>query len=91
MKTNQTHPLRNLRNVFATVRTKIETQYASLAQQQPRLLRLALIEAEAVAWESGVPHLVFPTLAMEKARDLAQWQASQRTLLWREPALALAA
>ena len=91
MKTNQIHPLRNLRSVFATVRSRIEQQYAPLAQQQPRLLRLALNEAESVAWETGVPHLVFPTLALEKARDLAQWHASQRTILWREPALAFAA
>ena len=37
------------------------------------LLRLALNEAEALAWQTGYPHLVFPTLAMEKAQSLAVW------------------
>src|SRR5438552_3410923 len=42
------------------------------------LLRLALNEAEALAWQTGYPHLVFPTLAMEKAQSLAVWHQRQR-------------
>jgi hypothetical protein len=72
MKMNQTHPLRNMRYVVATVRAMIERQYSSFAEQQIRLFRSALNEAEALAWETGFPHLVFPTLAMEKVRSLAE-------------------
>ena len=44
------------------------------------LLRLALIEAEALAWQSGVPQLVFPTLAREKAQAAAAWHRRQRSI-----------
>jgi hypothetical protein len=44
------------------------------------LLRLALNEAEALAWQSGVPHLVFPTLAMEKVQALSAWQKHQQLI-----------
>jgi hypothetical protein len=41
------------------------------------LARLALNEAEALAWQTGVPHLVFPELADEKIRELAAWRERQ--------------
>lgn len=44
---------------------------------QEHLLRLALNEAEALAWETGVPQLVFPTLAAEKAEATVAWQKRQ--------------
>src|SRR6266496_938152 len=43
------------------------------------LLRLALNEAEALAWQTTFPHLVFPTLATEKAEAIAAWHARQRS------------
>jgi hypothetical protein len=56
-----------------------------------QLVRLAVNEAEALAWETEFPHLVFPALAMEKAQSVALWQARQNAL-WHGPAhLALAA
>jgi len=45
-----------------------------------QLLRLALSEAEALAWQSGFPQLVFPTLAREKAQAVVAWDAHQRTV-----------
>ena len=45
-----------------------------------KLFRLALNEAEALAWESGYPHLVFPVLATEKVQATAQWNARQQFL-----------
>jgi len=45
---------------------------------QDHLLRLALNEAEALAWQTAYPHLVFPALAAEKAQALATWHARQR-------------
>src|SRR5438876_6824118 len=47
---------------------------------QEQMLHLALNEAEALAWQTEYPHLVFPTLAMEKAQGLAAWNARQRSI-----------
>jgi len=44
------------------------------------LLRLALNEAEAIAWQTEFPHLVFPMLATEKAQGVATWLARQRSM-----------
>ena len=41
------------------------------------LLRLALNEAEALAWQTRYPHLLFPTLAAEKVEGIAAWNAHQ--------------
>ena len=43
-----------------------------------RLFRLALGEAEALAWQSGFPHLLFPALAMEKVQAVAGWKVRQQ-------------
>ena len=51
-----------------------------------QLLRLAVNEAEALAWETEFPHLVFPTLAMEKAQAVAAWHEHQNAL-WHGSAL----
>jgi hypothetical protein len=44
------------------------------------VLRLALNEAEALAWETNYPQLVFATLAMEKAQAAATWETRQQLL-----------
>src|SRR5437667_11399416 len=44
------------------------------------LLHLALNEAEALAWQTDYPYLVFPALATEKAAAVANWQARQRSI-----------
>ena len=62
-------------------------------RHQERLLRLVLNEAEAVAWQTAVPHLVFPALAAEKVRALEDWNARQQFMgrkhqsLLRDPTL----
>ena len=43
-----------------------------------QLLRLAVNEAEALAWQTMYPHLVFPNLAMEKIQGAAKWSRRQR-------------
>lgn len=45
-----------------------------------QLLRLAINEAEALAWQTGFPHLVFPVLAAEKARSVANWHSHQQAI-----------
>jgi hypothetical protein len=47
---------------------------------QERLLRLALNEAEALAFQTLYPQLVFPTLAVEKIQGAARWSHRQRLL-----------
>lgn len=55
------------------------------------LLRRALSEAEAVAWQTDYPHLFFPELAWEKAESVAAWNARQRSILGLPSSLPLAA
>ena len=38
-----------------------------------RLFRAAVNEAEALAWETEYPQLIFPALAKEKIETLAAW------------------
>ncbi len=47
---------------------------------QDQMLRLALNEAEALAWQTLYPHLVFPALAAEKVQGIAAWRDHQRLL-----------
>jgi len=54
---------------------------------EEHLLRLALNEAEAAAFQTQFPQLVFPTLAMEKAQAVINWHRQQEV---RRPGRALA-
>jgi hypothetical protein len=47
---------------------------------QEQILRLALNEAEALAWQTLYPHLVFPELATEKVRAIDGWSRHQRSI-----------
>jgi len=64
-------------------------EFRSTIEAHEHLLHLALNEAEALAWQSGVPHLVFPALAREKAQGVTEWYQRQRSL--HRPAKGLAA
>jgi hypothetical protein len=44
------------------------------------LIRLAVNEAEALAWQTRYPHLLFPTLAAEKIEAVAAWNARQNQI-----------
>jgi len=45
------------------------------------LFRLALNEAEALAWQTDFPHLVYPTLAMERVQAVVAWRRRQQYML----------
>ena len=45
-----------------------------------KLFRMALNEAEALAWQTEYPYLVFPALATEKIQAAADWNARQEFL-----------
>lgn len=70
-------------------RKRVVTDYQSTVQEHEHLLELAVNEAEALAWQTGFPHLLFPTLAEENARRVANWHERQQRL--REPRSPMAA
>jgi len=61
-------------------RAMLERDFPVLLKQEPRVLELALKEAEALAWQTGVPELVLLTLAEEKATGVARWHDRQAAL-----------
>lgn len=78
-------------DAIQVARANIEREFSALIEQQPRLLRLALNEAEAFAWQSGFPELVFPILAQEKASKVASWHERQQSVRQARPLQAFAA
>ncbi|HMJ91349.1 MAG TPA: hypothetical protein VK530_16120 [Candidatus Acidoferrum sp.] len=56
------------------------SDYAALAGEHLNVLRLAVNEAEAIAWSTGLPQLVFPVLAVEKAQAALAWHRRQRAV-----------
>lgn len=59
--------------------------------REHRMLQLALNEAEAIAWETKYPHLVFPALAGEKVEALKSWRRHQKAVRKLDPTIVLAA
>lgn len=64
----------------ANLRALLELEFSELRRKQPRMLRLAFDEAEALAWQSGFPHLLFLVLAQEKAEAIARWDWRQNRI-----------
>jgi hypothetical protein len=58
-------------------KTRLVSDYRSLVNGQEHALHLALNEAEALAWETDYPHLVFADLAAEKVAALVNWARHQ--------------
>ena len=88
MNTTNTQSAPDPRQAITAVRKLIEREYFWLQIQQPRVLELALNEAEAIAWQTGFGHLLFPVLAWEKARAVAEWHTRQQSIRRTEPILA---
>jgi len=63
------------------VREAILAEARDTLKVQEQMLRLAVNEAEALAWQTLYPQLVFPDLAAEKIRHAAAWNNRQRLLL----------
>ncbi|MGA9779283.1 MAG: hypothetical protein WBS33_13515 [Verrucomicrobiia bacterium] len=59
---------------------KLLTELQGTLDVPEKLFRMALGEAEALAWQTGYPQLLFPTLATEKVRAAAEWYARQQVL-----------
>jgi hypothetical protein len=76
---------------FAEFKTNLVTRLASeFPEVQPRLVRQAVVEADALASLTGLPCLVLPTLAEEKVAGLRNWTIHQQAVS-RNSALGFAA
>ena len=69
-----------VREVVSKAKQKLLNDYSELVGEHFHLLRLALNEAEALAWDTEFPHLFFPALAAEKAHTAVNWHRRQRAL-----------
>jgi len=79
-----------VRRAVNRVKEAMQNQYVARAGEHARVLRLALTEAEALAWQTEFPHLFFPALAAEKAEAALLWHRRQRALRQRHGEMALA-
>ena len=80
---------RKIRAQIAGVKEAIFAEYSRVFSAPEQLVRLALNEAEATAWQTKYPHLFFPTLAVEKVRAVAAWNAHQQSVRENSPVIVL--
>ncbi len=78
-------------NALAQTRNSLFEEYRAEFQADGRLLNLALNEAEALAWQTDFPYLVFPLLAAEKAKAILAWDKRQSAIYPIDHGVALAA
>jgi len=64
-------------SLIENVKTTVFDEFKDALGSHQQMLRLALNEAEALAWQTAYPQLVFATLATEKAQAVAKWNAHQ--------------
>ena len=69
---------RSLLGQVQDVKNSLLREFDSAQREHGQMLRLALNEAEALAWQTPYPHLLFPVLAYEKAESTRQWAQRQR-------------
>ena len=66
------------RAAVAKAKLRLHEEFRSRVGEHLHVLRLALNEAEALAWQTEFPHLFFPALAVEKANAAVAWHHRQR-------------
>jgi hypothetical protein len=71
----------NVGSLIDRAKREVFAEYQSVLGANEQLLRLAIAEADALARQTGYPHLFFPMLAAEKAKKAARWQFHQQFLL----------
>ena len=74
---------RKLLEQFESVKEQVVDQFRDQVEEHQHLLRLAVNEAEALAWQTEYPELLFADLAVEKAHAVANWHMRQQRLLRR--------
>ena len=82
---------RKIRAQIAGVKEAIFAETSRALTAPERLVRLALNEAEAAAWQTKYPHLLFPALATEKVEAVAAWNARQESMWQSSPVITLMA
>ncbi len=82
---------RKIRAQITSAKEAIFAESSRAFSAPERLVRLALNEAEAAAFQTEYPHLVFPALATEKVRAVADWNARQQSMRENNPVITLAA
>lgn len=65
---------------FERARRNLLAELRSAFDLPEGLFRSALGEAEALAFQTGYPHLLFPALAREKVQSAAGWNARQQLI-----------
>lgn len=60
---------------IAGAKETIFNESRGMLRAQEHLLQLVLNEAEAAAWQTTYPDLVFPVLATEKVQAVVAWDA----------------
>src|ERR1044071_3247122 len=86
--------LAGCQQILAQITTVKEAIFAESRRRlgsRAQMLRLALNEAEALAWQTKYPHLVFPTLALEKVQEIVAWNNHQQSVRRVDSASVLAA
>jgi len=79
------------RNFLAGIeqtKNKIANEFQETLESHAQLFQLALNEAEALAFQTAYPHLVFPSLAAEKIQAVSAWQSRQQLLRQRRSVFA---
>jgi HSP90 family molecular chaperone len=61
-------------------KNRIENEFQEAFKSHGQLLHLALNEADALSRQTAYPHLLFPTLAVEKVQVVAAWKTRQQSL-----------
>lgn len=75
---------------FTNIKNGLTREFGTALGGHGQLLKSALNEAEALAWQTGYPHLFFPVLAEEKALAVNRWAARQRRVREASREMALA-
>jgi hypothetical protein len=70
------------------VKNRIADEFQGTFKSQGQLLQLVLTEAEALARQTAYPHLLFPSLAVEKVQAVAAWKTRQESLYRQRPIFA---
>jgi len=63
---------------MSRAKNALVSEFRDAMGNHEQLLVQALNEAEAIAWQTDFPQLIFPTLAREKVEAAALWHRQQR-------------
>ena len=73
------------------LKASVLEQFKAQLPGHQELLQAAVSEAEALAWQTAYPHLLFPVLAEEKAAAVSRWAEHQASVRQATESFAFAA